>query len=357
VPPALAFGSSVRGSWPAEFPLTVRITDVAGETAEATTDVRFDDIAPYTTTFLPPDDATVHGSSVTFTPVGLPLDVARVDLLSRQDGHVLTSATEAPWSLTSDLAANSAGTLHLLVRFTDQVGNGSNSDLYYNVDNLGPKITFNWPFQDVAGAVPGGRNIGFTDWTSDTAGVDRVEWWSGGVQIPSIGTYDFGSTSRTVTFEVRAWDKLGNESIKPVSVRVDATGPSITSITPAAGALLRGSYLHSTIKATDPSGIGWITVNGYSDDQSNAVVPLGKDGSKVWTWVVHDSFGNATTVKRTVIVDNTRPVLKVTKAPKSGAKVSGTVKVTASASDGTAELSAPHPVWGGSHLKSQPESV
>jgi hypothetical protein len=34
-----------------------------------------------------------------------------------------------------------------------------------------------------------------------------------------------------------------------------------------------------------------------------------------------------------VIVDNTRPALKVTKAPKSGAKVSGPVKITASATD------------------------
>jgi hypothetical protein len=332
VPTGLIFGSAANVSTPGVVPATVRLTDESGATAEATTDVRVDGDAPRPTAFSPAADATVHGSSVTFTPVGLPDDVAQVDLLNLSDSRVLATATAAPWSFTTALA-NTAGPLHLLLRFTDRAANSSTTDLYYKVDNLGPRVRIGWPWQNVVGAVPGGPNIGLTDSTTDTAGVDRVEWWSGGVQIPSIGTYDFGHTSRTIAFEVRAWDKLGNESITPVSVRVDATGPSVTSVTPAAGALLRGTYFHSTVKATDPSGLGWINVNGYSMDQPNSVVPLGKDGAKVWTWEVYDSFGNRSTLKRTVIVDNTKPALKVTKAPKNKAKVTGTVKVNASASD------------------------
>jgi hypothetical protein len=220
----------------------------------------------------------VHGASVTVTPATISDDVAEVALISLQGGQVLSAVTEALWSLSSDI---SGANLHLFVRVTDKAGNKRYYDVHYKVDNSGPRVDIIWPWQDVAGAVPGGRNVGFGASVTDTAGVDRVEWWSGDTEIPSIGTYDFGKTSRTVAFEVRAWDKLGNERVAPVSVRVDATGPSITSITPAAGELLRGTYLHSTVKATDPSGIGWITVNGFSDDQPNAVVALGKDGSKV----------------------------------------------------------------------------
>lgn len=170
----------------------------------------------------------------------------------------------------------------------------------------------------------------------DTAGVDRVEWWSEGALV-NTGTslvYDFGRTSRTVAFEVRAWDRLGNESITPVTVRVDVTGPTITSVTPAPGAFVRGTDYHSTVQASDPSGIGWITLNGYDIDATpNSVVYVGKDGTRVWTWVVYDSFGNPSTFKRTVTVDNTRPSLTVTSAPQNGAKVKGTVTIKASASD------------------------
>jgi len=333
VPSALTFGSLGTANWPDQVPATIRLTDAAGETAEATTDVHYDSDAPRATTFSPANDSTVHGSTVTFAPLDLPDDVTRVDLLNLSDGKVLGTATEAPWSLTAAVVANSAGVLHLVVKVTDRAANWTTTDLWYHVDNSGPKISLSWPLTNLHGVVPGGVNQGLLEYASDTAGVDRVEWWSGSAEIGDIYGYDFGRTSRTVPMEVRAWDKLGNESITPVSVRVDATGPSITSVTPAAKALLRGTYYHSTIKATDPSGIGWINLNGHSMDQSNEVVPLGADGTKQWTWDVYDSFGNRTTYRRAVIVDNTKPALKVTKAPKSGSKVSGTIKITASASD------------------------
>jgi hypothetical protein len=211
------------------------------------------------------------------------------------------------------------------------------SALSYSVDNQGPKITVGWPYgTTITGVVGGGSTTTPNVSAQDTAGVDHVEWWSEGALV-NTGTslvYGWGKISRTVAFEVRAFDRLGNESITPVTVRVDATGPTITSVTPTPGAFVRGTYYHSTVKASDPSGIGWGTLNGYGiDTTSNTVVPVGKDGTRVWTWIVYDSFGNPSTVKRTVTVDDTKPSLKVTSAPKSGAKVKGTVKVKASASD------------------------
>ena len=335
VPTTLPLQFSNLVTWPDQIAVTIRIADAAGETAEATTTVHLDAVLP-TATFSPASGSTVHGTSMTVTPTSVSDDVARIDLIDASN-TVLASATEAPWSLTRDLPAGVAESISLLLRVYDNAGNKRTYQLSYLVDNQGPKITVEWPYGTTFTGVVGGGST-TTPYVSaqDTARVDHVEWWSEGALV-NTGTslvYDWGKISRTVAFEVRAWDRLGNESSTPVTVRVDATGPTITSVTPAPGAFVRGTYYHSTVKASDPSGIGWGTLNGYGiDTTSNSVVPVGKDGTRVWTWIIYDSFGNPSTVKRTVTVDNTKPSLKVTSAPKSGAKVKGTVKVKASASD------------------------
>jgi hypothetical protein len=61
--------------------------------------------------------------------------------------------------------------------------------------------------------------------------------------------------------------------------------------------------------------------------------PTGADGRRTLTWRVYDRLGNPSTTTRYIIVDNTRPTLKITKAPKSGSRVKGTIKVHASATD------------------------
>jgi hypothetical protein len=183
---------------------------------------------------------------------------------------------------------------------------------------------------------------------SDSLGVIRYEWWVDGELVQShsqnsgssssvaVLTYDFGTTARTASVEVRAWDLAGNPAARTYELIVDVAGPTVTSVTPANGTFVRGSGITSTVRATDPAGIigasldaSWVT------DPKNLTIAVsaGADGRKTLTWRVHDKVHNVTTVGCTVIVDNTRPGLKVTKAPKSGAKVSGTVKVTASATD------------------------
>jgi hypothetical protein len=331
VPKALPLQFSSLETWPDQIAVTIRIADAAGETAEATTTVHLDAVLPKAT-FSPASGSTVHGTSMTVTPTSLSDDVARIDLIDTS-GTVLASATEAPWSFTQDLPAGITAKISLLLRVYDLAGNKTTYQLSYSVDNRGPNVTINWPYGTITGAVPGGSASLYAG-AQDTAGVDHVEWWSDGALVTTGATlaYDFGMASRTLQFEVRAWDKLGNESITPVAVRVDTTGPTITSVTPAPGTFVRGTYYHSTVKASDPSGIGWTTLNGYGVD-TTSVVPVGKDGTRVWTWVVYDSFGNPSTFKRTVTVDNTKPSLKVTSAPANGAKVKGIVKVKASASD------------------------
>jgi Big-like domain-containing protein len=98
---------------------------------------------------------------------------------------------------------------------------------------------------------------------------------------------------------------------------------------------VRGSTIYATIHATDPDGVAYPDLNGCYciADPDRLFAPAGADGSKTLVFHVYDNLFNVTTATRTVIVDNTRPTLAVTSAPKSGARVKGTVKVNATSTD------------------------
>jgi Bacterial Ig domain len=132
---------------------------------------------------------------------------------------------------------------------------------------------------------------------------------------------------------VRAWDRAGNESARTFPIAVDNTGPTIVSATPANGALLRGSRISGTIKATDPSGVTIALLNHYDAPNFAGVDPGGHRRQAHDHLVAADGVGNSRYLTRTVTVDNTRPTLKITSGPKDKAKVKGTVTLKVSASD------------------------
>jgi thermitase len=123
----------------------------------------------------------------------------------------------------------------------------------------------------------------------------------------------------------------------------DTVAPAITGVSPGQNAKVHGKI---TVK---PSGVGdaWSGVrnvdlyaNGrYVTQSTTAPYALTFDTTKVKGTVplevrVYDKAGNRTVFARTVIADNVPPSVKITSAPKNGAKVKGTVKIAVQASDG-----------------------
>jgi len=98
---------------------------------------------------------------------------------------------------------------------------------------------------------------------------------------------------------------------------------------------VRGSTIYATIHATDPDGVAYPEVNGCycTAGPDRLFIAAGADGRKTLVFRVYDNLFNFTTVTRTVIVDNTRPALAISSAPKSGARVKGIVKINAAAAD------------------------
>lgn len=318
--------------------------------ATASTTVVVDSTYP-SATFTPKPGmlTSVVSGVVTITATPQSDDVAEVALVDSANQKIVT-ATSAPWVLTWDSRATTTGA-HLTV--TDRAGNTTQYGGYH-ADNSPPTVQGLFP---VSGATAGGRvgksatlRVTFGDaqtWVNRYAfrvdgklvedhQLPSGDGWYETTSGSSFG-YDFGSVERTVPIEADVWDAAGNETIKSFTVVVDSTGPAATSVTPANGTLVRGSRVTGTLKATDPSGIAYADLNNYSSSlgggKYSASVPTGRDGKLTLTWQMSDGVYNSSTVSRWVIVDNTKPVLKITSGPKSGAKVKGTVKIAASATD------------------------
>ncbi|MBB2945110.1 hypothetical protein FB565_004843 [Actinoplanes lutulentus] len=315
--------------------LTVRATDHARNVGVLTTRVRIDTALPGAV-FTPDDGAKLHGmTSIQFSKVSS--DVVQVALI--WEDKEVSRANAAPWTLpwdTRKFPGQVSGETRMTIRVTDRAGNFFDYRYDYLVDNAGPEVrTFEFP--DVVG--PGTTHLYAHG--RDLSGTARLEWWVDGVRRATTENYshDFGGKSRIAAVTIKAWDKLGNASSITRTVTVDATGPTVTWLSPKSGTLVRGRSIPTSIRVADahPETTALLLNNatGYLDCKpicgSKALFTA--DGKQSIVWVAYDRFGNGTTVRRTVIVDSQKPSLKVTKAPKNKAKVKGTVKVRASASD------------------------
>lgn len=312
--------------------VTIRAYDAAGNSGAATTRVHVD-LDPPTAVLTPPLESFI-GGVVTIAATGLPADVAKITLWDESTARYVATTTSAPWTLTWDTTGLPTGGRWVQFAVYDRAQNFRLYRGFYAVDNTKPEIRVEFPtVRDRITKVTTLETL-----IVEHSPIERVEWWVDGT-LRATGRsfkWDTKGENRAATLEVRAYDEVGNNASHTSKVVLDNAGPVITSITPGNRALVRGGTFRSTVQAHDGSGIRDAYLYGaYSVDRSPYTVDAsaGRDGLRTVTWIVTDRLGNATRMSRTVVVDNTRPTLKITKAPKNAAKVRGTVKVTASASD------------------------
>ena len=322
--------------------ITVRAYDSTGAWAEASTHIVVDQTPP-TATISPAGGSLVPvGGVFTMSATDVPDDLAEVSLYGN-DGVAVASVTSAPWTITYNTVG---GPQYVYIQLTDRAGN-TREYSGYHIDNEPPRIGDPNGFRGRTGRVSGDTELdvplfGGANHVEERIDGTLVHSWDGGHSATSYGTtsgvgidYNFGTTPRTATVDLLVRDVTGNVATKTFTLIVDPTGPTITSLTPANGALVRGSTIYATIHATDPDGVAYPDVNGCYciAGPDRLFIAAGPDGRKTLVFRVYDNLFNVTTVTRTVIVDNTRPALAITSAPKSGARVKGTVTINASAAD------------------------
>lgn len=139
------------------------------------------------------------------------------------------------------------------------------------------------------------------------------------------------------------WAKYGMlDAAKALTITTDVDAPTITDVTPG-----QGWRMHGKVTIT-PAGVGdaWsgvrnvdLLVDGVYKAQdrtspySFTYDTAGRNGTVKFQINVYDKAGNKKVFERSITADNTLPAVKITSGPANNARVSGTVKIGASASD------------------------
>lgn len=198
--------------------------------------------------------------------------------------------------------------------------------------------------------------VSVTASASDNVGVAKVEFYLNGTlktsdtSTPYVYSLSTASlASGTYTLMAKAYDAAGNvgqSSTVSVSVVNDTTAPTVSLTSPANNATVSGT---TTITASASDNVGVSKVEFYRSGTllyATNVAPFSyawnttgvTNGSYTMTAKAYDNTGNVATstnvlvTVNNVVADLTAPTVSVT-APATGAIVSGTVSVSASASD------------------------
>lgn len=155
-------------------------------------------------------------------------------------------------------------------------------------------------------------------------------------------TWPTGTLTAHRTVSLIATDAAGAKSTVTLPLTIDNAAPRITGTTPKAGVKLRGT-ITVTASGVSDTGSGIRQASLYADGRlvgTDRTAPYsvryntGKFNKTVkLQWKVWDRAGNSVTYDRAFFADNAAPSVSISKGPKNGAKVKGTVKLTADASD------------------------
>jgi hypothetical protein len=226
-----------------------------------------------------------------------------------------------------------------------------------NTDTTPPSVTITSP---AAGATLSG-NVNVTAAASDNVGVATVQFRVDGGNVGASlasAPYAFTLNSTTLsngshTISAVATDAAGNSaSSANVSVTVDnttkdTTPPTVSMTSPASGATVSGTVA-VTATAADNVSVASVQfqLDGANLGAADTASPYAyswdstktANGSHTLRAIATDGAGNSTTsASVSITVDNTTkdttpPTVSIT-APANGAKVSGTVAVSANATD------------------------
>ncbi len=337
--------------------VVVRALDTAGNPAQQTTRVHVVSVA-LSGTLTPKAGTAMRSGPMTATLSDVSPEATEIEMLDGPGGTVLTTLTAAPWTFTWD--ASTAGGPPCF-RLSEPGGNTTTycsnyvvsdeapviSSVYafheYDFDQFGNRLAWSSQLDQGKGWIGTDGTISVT--STDKVGIDHTELWADGVLQGSATTqyarFDWHDATPGKTFanlEVRVTNRLGLTTTKAFRLNIDNAGP-VLKISPRSGTLVRGKQLVVTKTAIDQHDIVLPESADFSSRwQSSPLsyseyLTLHRDGPILLSLAVYDKLGNPASVSSRVIVDNTKAKATFGNAPKNKAKVKGTVKMTATASD------------------------
>ncbi|WP_169787002.1 Ig-like domain-containing protein [Hyalangium minutum] len=348
-----SFSYNTRGRLNGAWSLTAKAYDTlnnVGTSAAVNVTLDNDYTPPTVMLTAPGQGATLTGTVVLTATASDPSGISRMDFFvgSTQVG----SATTAPYSFSYDTRLLPNGAKTLTAKAYDtlfNLGTSATVNVTFDNDLTPPTVTLTAPRQ---GATVSG-NLVFTATASDTSGISKVDFFVDTFQVGTATTapYSFGYNTRNLpngakTLTAKAYDTLNNvgtSAAVSVTFNNDLTPPTATLTAPVEGATLKGTV---TLSATATDNVAVTRVEFY-----DGATLLGTDtaspysfswatrtagnGAHSLTVKAYDALGQSSTspgVNVTVDNDLIAPTVSIS-APVEGATVTGTLTVTATATD------------------------
>ncbi|MGE5625135.1 MAG: beta strand repeat-containing protein [Bacillota bacterium] len=347
--------------------LTAVATDSTGggSTSSPVTVTVSNDITPPTVTMTAPaNGATVSGMVTVSANATDNTGVARVQF--KLDGANLgTPLTAAPYSVFWNTATATNGSHSLTAVATDSAGNTATASpvtVTVSNDTSPPMVSMTAPANGTT--VSGSINVSAS--ASDADGsITKVQFRLDGADLGAADTtapYSVSwdttaATNGSHTLTAVATDSGGNSTTAtPVTVMVSNSTPTPTvSLTAPANGATVSSTVAVSANATESDGSiasMQFKLDGANLGAADTVAPYSvswdtttaTNGSHTLTAVVTDAGGNSATSSPVTVtvsngsVDTTPPAVTLT-TPAAGATVSGTVTVSANATDNTSVAS------------------
>lgn len=313
--------------------------------------LRIPEVIPPTTTITSPGAGShVAGTVDVITQASDNVGVVNIELY--RDNVLVGSSTQSSFTFEWNTTAESDGPHTLVSKAYDAAGNvGTSPAISVFVDNLGPTVALTNPV--TGAAITGVVNLEVN--AVDTVGVQKVQYFrDSSILLGTSLSAPFGLSwdSTTVTegshtlFAV-ATDLSGHTTTSEViSVTVDNSLPAVSLTAPLNNAVVSGSAV--TVSASASDNVGVSRVDFYRD--GNVLLGTANTSPYGISWdttsttggahtlfaVATDLVGNTkTSTVVNVSVDNTAPQVSMS-APANGAFVTGTLAVSATATDNVA---------------------
>jgi peptidoglycan/xylan/chitin deacetylase (PgdA/CDA1 family) len=351
--PTATSGSVYGGAFSVAATTTVkfRAFDNAGNVEAVNTQlIRVDTTAPTVSLTAPADGATVAGTVSLTADAADDTSLDRVEFLV--DGQLVATDASAPYSFGWDSSTVPDGAHVLRARAVDGAGNVTTSSAAtvtvnnHPVDAAAPASTISCNGAACGGYYGAAVTVALAAVDTGGSGLKEIRYTTDGTDpTAATGTVYAApfSVPSTTTVKFRAFDNAGNaEAVKSQLIQIDTTAPATTISCNAAACATTyyGATVSVTLAAADAGGSGLkeirYTTDGTDPTATTGTVYGGAVPVATTTTVkfrAFDNVGNAEAVKSQLIrIDTTAPAVAIT-APKDGASVTASLKITVSVSD------------------------
>jgi hypothetical protein len=349
--------------------ITSMVTDTSGRTAVAgntfmvqNTITQPDISAPTVNLGAPTSGTTVSGTIQVSATAN---DDVAVDHIDFYNGTTLVGAdAQSPFSINLNTTTFANGTYSLTARAYDAAGNNATSNAVVVIinntivppaDTTAPTVSITTP---AAGASVAGTNVTLIANAADGTGVTRVEFYRGATLISTDTTaspnyevaWNTSSLSNgSYTLTAKAYDAAGNvgtSSATQVTVAnpvPDTTAPTVSVSAPTSNQRISGQF---TVAANASDNVGVTRVEFY---RGSTLIGIDTTAPFDYVWdttavaagtysIKAKAFDAANNTKTSngisaIVSDVIAPVVTITRPTSTTLPSSGTVSVTATASD------------------------